>query len=53
MGSGSKLIFMTLGCAVNNFRCGVGVGWWSEGGGPWMGAGINHDTHVCASMVTQ
>ena len=28
VGSGSKLIFMTLGCAV-------GVGWWWEGVGTW------------------
>ena len=53
MGSGSKLIFMTLGCAVNNFRCAGGWGGLvvrGRGGTWWMGAGINHD--ICASMVT-
>ena len=30
MGSGSKLVFMTLGCAVNNYR-------WGGGGLGWVG----------------
>ena len=52
MGSGSKLIFMTLGCAVNNFRSRRGLGWVGserEGGhGGW----VQELIMTCSSMVT-